>query len=171
MCEFKPPVAIFSAGATTSASSAGPTSGTAIWRGLWAVSAARRAASLRSARPIGVRGGAARSGGRVVGSAMAVAMGQVPFVWVSGGDGQPGPGEPQVDVIEGGATTADRARGQPGLVDRSERLTGGRVVQRHRERLADYERVSGGDAARAERSERDRGVAVDAQLEQLVSES
>src|SRR5690349_12022736 len=49
MPECRPPVAAFSAGATINASSSGPSSGTAIWRGFPAVSAARRRASGSSA--------------------------------------------------------------------------------------------------------------------------
>src|SRR5205823_1021206 len=51
MCECKPPVAFLSAGARISASSAGPTSGTAIWRGVRDVRSARRRASVSTALP------------------------------------------------------------------------------------------------------------------------
>ena len=57
----RPPVATFSAGATTTARIAGPSSGTRIWRGLAAVSAARLRASVASAFGEGTRRGA-RSG-------------------------------------------------------------------------------------------------------------
>src|SRR3954452_7628213 len=138
MSEFKPPVATFSAGATTSASSAGPTSGTAIWRGLWAVSAARRAARVRSARPMDVRGGAATGrGASAAGSARVVAMGSVLSDGVSGGGGQAGAGQPQVDVVEGRPAAADGAGAQPRLGDRRAGVAGAGVVQWHGQCLAD----------------------------------
>ena len=73
----RPPSAAFRAGAMTSANRIGVSIGTAIWRGLRAVSAARRDASVRRARPGDVRRGAARSGVAAVGAAMVVAMGLV----------------------------------------------------------------------------------------------
>src|SRR3954451_6682195 len=167
MCEFRPPVAAFSAGATTSANKAGPTSGTAIWRGLWAVSAARRAASVRSARPMDVRGGAATGrGASAAGSARVVDMGSVLSDGLSGGGGHAGAGQPQVDVVEGRLAAADGAGAQPRLGDRRDGVAGAGVVQRHGQRLPDDVRVGGGDAMHAQRVERDRGVAVDAQLEE-----
>src|SRR3954471_14336778 len=129
MCEFRPPVAAFSAGATTSASSAGPTSGTAIWRGLWAVSAARREARVRSARPMEVDAMVVLSRG-------------------SGGDGHAGAGQAEVDVVEGRLPRADRAGAQPGLADRGKRFACGDVVQRHGQRLAEDVRVRGSDPVR-----------------------
>ena len=60
MWECRPPVATFSAGATTRASSAGPSSGTAIWRGVFEVSDARRLASVSSTLPARARTGARR---------------------------------------------------------------------------------------------------------------
>src|SRR6266576_3126802 len=74
MFELRPPVATFSAGATTSASSAGPTSGTAIWRGLCAVRAALRDASVRNARTRGLRRGALARGVAAAGWATVVAI-------------------------------------------------------------------------------------------------
>src|SRR5580700_12103228 len=60
MPECRPPVATLSAGATTSASSAGPINGTRICLGLLAVSAARRRARVASALVVRARRGALR---------------------------------------------------------------------------------------------------------------
>src|SRR5690348_13530210 len=96
MCEWRPPVAFLSAGARMSASSAGPSRGTAIWRGLEAVSMARRRATVRTAPSFGARLAAGRGSGIVSVSAdMSVVLLR------SGSLGELGARQLQVDVIEG----------------------------------------------------------------------
>src|SRR5207244_1614492 len=136
MFECRPPVATLSAGATTRARSAGPTSGTAICRGLCAVRAALRDASVHNARTCEVRRGSLTRGAKVVGWAIAVAIVLV-LPLFSGSCDEVLAGQPQVDVIEGGLAGADRAGAQPCPVDRADRLTGARVVQRDGDRLSD----------------------------------
>src|SRR5579872_7566189 len=110
MCECSPPRAFLSAGASTTANRIGVSSGTAIWRGLWAVSAARRRASVSRAPTAGVRRGVRTPAGtgweRGVGAVTAfVAMG---VLSVRSGDGaDAGTGESQVDVVEGRRARAD----------------------------------------------------------------
>src|SRR5690349_1644482 len=102
MCEFSPPVAFWSAGARISASSAGPSRGTAIWRGVREVSIARRRASVSSAPA-----GRARVGDGIgigIGSATALAM---LVLLCSGGRGELGAGAVEVHVVEGGAAGRD----------------------------------------------------------------
>src|SRR5258708_37910000 len=98
----RPPSASLSDGAITTANSTGVSSGTRIWRGVRAVSAARRWA-------------------RVVSAAM---------VCMSGRLRQPVAGEAQVDVVEGGGAGAHGRDGQAGAGDRGERLVGAAPVQR-----------------------------------------
>src|SRR5919199_2399728 len=118
----RPPRAALSAGAMTSAKRIGVSIGTAIWRMLRAVRAARREASVRRARARPARGGAAAPGRRRAGSARGGDMG--PSFRGAGGRGGGGAGEPQVDVIERGAAGADRGGAQPGSVERSDRIAG-----------------------------------------------
>src|SRR5437763_16080468 len=102
MCEWRPPVATLSAGATTTASSIGPSSGTAICRGFEAVSIARRRASVSTGENRGTRL-AARPGR---GSARVIADIRVsPFR--SRSLGELVAGELQVDVVEGGNARRD----------------------------------------------------------------
>src|SRR6059058_6467425 len=104
MLECRPPVATFSAGATTSARIAGPSSGTRICRGLLAVSAARRRASVASAPA--VRVGRAR-GSLIAGSAIADI--RVAPCWSVGGSGgfAERAGELEVHVVEIGHADGD----------------------------------------------------------------
>src|SRR5438477_12763676 len=78
-------------------------------------------------------------------------------------------GQPQVDVVEGGLASADRA-GEPELVDGGDRLTRALLVQGHGEARADGERVVPGHTALAQRGECAGDVAVDVQLDQLSPE-
>src|ERR687887_1590957 len=98
MCEPSPPSASLSAGAITRANSTGVKSGTRIWRGVRAVRAARRWASVASA-------------GRAV---MVTPLG-------SGSLGEAIAGEPQVDIVEGGLAGADGAGGESGAIGGAER--------------------------------------------------
>src|SRR5258707_10483810 len=103
MCECRPPVATFSAGATTIARIAGPSSGTRICLGLLAVSAALLRASVASAP-------AARAGRRrrrliVRGSAIADMVGS--FDCVSSRGLAERAGELQVHVVEIGDPRLD----------------------------------------------------------------
>src|SRR5689334_4803323 len=129
MLECRPPSAAFSAGAMTSANRIGVSIGTAIWRGLCAVSAARRAARVRSAWGKGVR---RRRRGTATGAAVVVAMGTS----VSGGGGEGLAGQPQVDVVERGAAGRERSRAQSGVVQRGDGVAGARAVQQDGQRLA-----------------------------------
>src|SRR2546430_2186024 len=97
----RPPVATFSAGATTRARSAGPTSGPGSCRGLRAGRAALRDASVHNGRTCGVRRGSLTRGAKVVGWAIAVAIVLVLSLF-SGSRDEVLAGQPQVDVIEGG---------------------------------------------------------------------
>src|SRR4051812_27187618 len=128
MCEWRPPSALLRAGAMTRANRIGVIIGTAIWRGLCAVSAARRDASVRRARPR--RGGrrAGARGVRLVDSAMLAAIVLAPFRAVSGGEGEVVARQPQVDVVERGFPGADRTGAQPCVVDCGDRVAGGRPV-------------------------------------------
>src|SRR5262245_30249894 len=126
MCEPSPPSASFRAGAITSAKSTGVSSGTRIWRGVRAVRAARRLASV------------AKAGRAVV---------MIPPSW-SGGLGEPIAGEPQVDDVESRSAGADPAGGQAGAVERMKRRARLAVVERDRERRAHREGVVRGDAER-----------------------
>src|SRR5439155_11652082 len=85
----------------------------------------------------------------------------------SGGRGERVAGQPQVDVVEGWLAGADRA-GQPEIVDRGDRVAGGRVVERHGQPRADREGVPAGDAAVAQRGERGADAAVDVELDELA---
>src|SRR3954447_25491426 len=165
-----PPSADFSAGAITSANRIGVSIGTAIWRGLWAVSAARRDASVRSARLRRVRGGAGMRALSGAGGATVVAM-VVSFRGRDSGGDEAVAGQAQVDVVEGRPAAGDRARGDPGPVERADRLAGAQLVQRDGEGLADDVAAGGRDAVGAEHGERGLRVAVDAQLEQLAAEA
>src|SRR5690349_21208184 len=112
-----PPSAVFSAGAMTVANRIGVTSGTAICRGLLAVSAARRRASDSSAvvRRVGRRSGRARAPG--AGAAMVPAMGtSLSGLGRSGGVGERRAGEVQVDVVERGRTRRHGGRAHAELV-------------------------------------------------------
>src|SRR5438270_1913046 len=126
----RPPVATFSAGPTTRARMAGPSSGTSIWRGLLAVSAARRRARVSSAPPDPVRWAGRRA---LMGTDSAMAdMG-----WLL--DGSKGcsrrlaerAGELQVDVIQVGGAGGDVQRPQVVGLDRGQRFGGGVAVERH----------------------------------------
>src|SRR4051794_36034354 len=116
----------------TTAKRTGVSRGTMIWRGVRAVSAARRWASVVRAAT----------------------------VCMSCHLRQPVAGEAQVDVVEGRRARGERRDGQAGARDRGERLVGGARPQRDGDRRADRDGV-------AERGGRARGVAVDAQLEDL----
>src|SRR5436305_1418983 len=111
MCECNPPVAFFSAGARISASSAGPSSGTAIWRGFDAVSMARRRASVSTAPNLRLRLVARR--GRGIASVTAD-MALSPYR--SGSVGELSAGQLQIDVVEGWDAGRDlrRMNVQPG---------------------------------------------------------
>src|SRR2546421_11613743 len=122
MPEWKPPSASFSAGAITTANRTGVSSGTRIWRGVRAVSAARRPAR--------------------VASAFRDAM------WVSflssGGVREAVAGQLQVDVVERRLAGADRTAGHPRALGRGDRPVAGAVVQGDGARRADAERGAGG---------------------------
>src|SRR5271165_2488430 len=143
-----PPVATLSAGATTSASSAGPISGTMIWRGLLAVSAARRRASVSSA----LRADAprARRSGTVMGCAIADIS--APFELVtasgfgsaggwSGGREQRVAGQLEIDVVQARRPGCDLGRAQLLGVERPQCLGRSALVQRHGDACTDGERV------------------------------
>src|SRR3954469_25424177 len=115
MCECKPPSAALSAGAMTSANRIGVSIGTAIWRGFWAVRAARRAAPVPRARPTPARGACEASGrpGRVAVAAMRSSLGSG---W-SGGGGEAGAGEAEVHVVERGPAARHGDDGEAGAVE------------------------------------------------------
>src|SRR5438045_2570793 len=118
MWECSPPVATFRAGATTRASSAGPSSGTAIWRGVFDVRDALRLASVSSALPGRARPGAQRG----VDGAWAVAdMAQSFLEELSGGLVNAGAGQLQVGVIEGGEAGGNLRDAQALGLDRRKR--------------------------------------------------
>src|SRR6476661_5468781 len=101
MCVCSPPSALLRAGAITVANRIGVSSGTAICRGLWAVSAARRLASVANAPTLPVRAGRRAANAPVL--MAAVVMGSGSFrVSVLRGVGDLGAGEPQVDVVKRG---------------------------------------------------------------------
>src|SRR5579863_4052921 len=126
----RPPVATWSAGAAISASSAGPSSGTATCRGVREVSDARRRASVTSA--LAERGRRGRSSAIAAGCSNAVAIGGLLSVAVHAGAGQL-----QVDVVERRGAGRDLA----GPADLGEDVAGAAAVQRNREPGADRERV------------------------------
>src|SRR4051794_19970448 len=128
MCEPSPPSASLSAGAITSANMIGVRRGTRISRGVRAVRARRLEARVWRA---------------------AVAYMSWSFrVRRSGGVGQIGAGEAEVDVVEGGLARADRPGAHAGGVDGGDRLCRGTFVQRNGQGGADGEGVVSGDAAR-----------------------
>src|SRR5205823_1174117 len=153
--------AVFNAGAITSANSTGVSSGTTSSRGVRAVSAKRRPASVRSACvPVGR---ATRGAARAVLWAMLV-MSSTPFELNSGGLGEAAAREAQVDVVEARAARRDRGHRELEhleLGDRRGRATAG---ERHRERRADRERVRAGNPVVAQAPKRLLAVAVDAEL-------
>src|SRR5919198_4511974 len=131
-----PPSAVLSAGAMTTANRIGVSSGTAIWRGLCAVSAARRFARVSSALRVRVRTGARR--GTAAGCMAVAAMGS--FL-SSGGFGELVAGEPQGDVVEGGLAGGDAGRGDAGFVDHGDGFGGGALAPWQRDRRADGKRL------------------------------
>src|SRR5438105_3885742 len=104
MCECRPPSALLSAGAITSANRIGVIIGTAIWRGLCAVSATRRPARVCMARAV------------------------MSMVLWSGGHGEALAGQPQVDVVECRPARADRTGRQACTAERADGVGGARVV-------------------------------------------
>ena len=164
----------FSAGAITSANRIGVSSGTAICRGLWAVSAARRRASVaQRASDRGARGaGTARAASASRSGRWWLPLGSVPF----GCRGQAACGDARRRSAagrrrRGSAAGADRA-GADSRAGRSRRAPRRPVVpcERDGERRADDEGVSRRDhRARASAASARRNVAVDAQLEQLAA--
>src|SRR5947209_1353898 len=143
MCERRPPVATLSAGATTSARIAGPRSGTRIWRGLLAVSAARRFASVSRAPA-----GRARADLRgLMGSASVMVDMSDSFGVVECRSGRLAPraGELQVDVVEVRCARRDLERAKALGSDRRQRRGGRYLVQRHGHMGADGKRVLSGD--------------------------
>src|SRR6185437_5674290 len=93
-----PPSALLRAGAITVAKRIGVSSGTATCRGLWAVRAARRPASVMSALVLRVSAGRRTANPPVL---MAVAdMIGFPFGLGLGGFGDRGAGEAEVNVVE-----------------------------------------------------------------------
>src|ERR1700737_1375633 len=104
MLEWKPPNESRSAGAMTMAKRIGVSSGTTISRGVRVLSA-----NLRRER---------------------VATADMVDMWIllvvgSGCGGDPGAGEPQVDVVEARLTRAQRGHGQAQVVDRADGVRGG----------------------------------------------
>src|SRR5919204_3167416 len=130
MWVLSPPSASLSAGAITRANRSGVSGGTRIWRGVRAVSAARR--------PDRVPIAAIADMMRLLSGCLAEAV----------------PGEVQVDVVEGGFAGADPRRGQAERVDRGDRLRGAAVAQRHGERRPHGKRLRAGDALGPQRGER-----------------
>src|SRR5947199_2636521 len=159
--------ACFSAGAITRANMIGVSSGTTNSRGVRVLSWNRRAARVAS----GANGFlTARGRGRTASGLMAVTSCLLSDL-SSGSLGQACACELQVDVVESRLSAADRARSELGLVDLGHRLRRGAIVEGQGERRADGERVVAGDSSRAQRGQRSRGVAVDAQLHDLVSQA
>src|SRR3954452_1854593 len=166
MPEWSPPRACLSAGAITVANRIGVSRGTAIWRGLLAVSAARRLARVNSAllRRVG------RAGCRIASGAGAVmAVIRCPLARL-GGVGDCGAGEVQVDVVERWGAGRDSGCGEPELVDRGDDLGGAVAGERKRERRADDEGGWLRYAAGSQPGHRGRGVAFDAEFEDLAAE-
>src|SRR6476661_3751214 len=142
----RPPSAVFSAGAITVAKRIGVSSGTRICRGLAAVSAARLRASVASAFVARTRAGLEAGSGRATGVA---AIG-----WSflgSGGSGQLGAGQLQVDVIEGRGARGQAGSADAAVVDGADRGGGRAPRQRDRQRRTDGERRARRDAALAQR--------------------
>src|SRR6478609_2960546 len=98
MCVCSPPSALLRAGAMTVANRIGVSSGTAICRGLWAVRAARRLASVMSALVLRVSAGR-RTANPPVLMAIAAMIG-FPFEFGLGGFGDLGACQPEVHVVE-----------------------------------------------------------------------
>src|SRR6266487_1292524 len=123
----------------------GVSSGTKTSRGVRAVSWKRRFDSVASGPSTPTR---ARRRGKV-----AVAVAADMCVLPSGGAGEAIAGEPQVDVVEGWLSRADRA-GEPELADCRDRVCGRALVQRDGQRGADRERVVTREASPSQRFER-----------------
>src|SRR5438067_11469713 len=121
MWEWRPPVATFSAGATTIARIAGPSSGTRICRGLLAVSAARRRASVTSAPAVRAR----RARGSLIARDSAIADIRVAPCrgWASGCFAERAR-ELEVDVVQIGHAGRDLRSADLCLLDRGQRLGG-----------------------------------------------
>src|SRR5436305_2903570 len=168
MCERRPPVATFRAGATTSARIAGPRSGTRIWRGLLAVSAARRRASVSRAPAGRARDGLRRLMG--IASAMADMSDSFGVVVCASGRFAKRAGELQVDVVEVGRPRGDLERAEALGTDRCQNLGGRYLVQRHRHVGADGKRVLSGDPAAAQCRQGLLRIAGHAELENLAAQ-
>src|SRR5256885_3743591 len=138
----------------------GVRSGTNSSRGVRAVSWKRRLARVAS-------GPKAR--GRACEAGIAISAVDIGSPFDSGGRGEGVAGQPEVDVVEGGLASADRA-GEPELVNGCDRVAGGGLVQRHGQPRADREGVPAGDAPLTQRGERAADVSVDVQLDQLATE-
>src|SRR5205085_11943249 len=119
MCEWSPPSASFRAGAITVANRIGVISGTAIWRGLLAVSAARRRASVERAARVAMRGS-----------------------FLSGGFRGGGAGQVEVDVVERRRTRLDAEWHDAELGESRHDLRGAAARERQCERAPDGERVA-----------------------------
>src|SRR5262249_44292122 len=118
----------------TSANRTGVSSGTRSSRGVRTLSANRRCTRVLSARALRGEVGA-RGCDAVVGEA-GVAMVTMGSPFESSGS-QAAAGEPEVHVIEGGATGCELGRVQPDLVDREHGGVRGRSVQRDSERATE----------------------------------
>src|SRR5690242_12900542 len=117
----RPPSALLRAGAITVAKRIGVSSGTAIWRGLCAVSAARRFASVTNALADRVSAGRRGANTAVL---TAVAVMAMVSLRGSGGVGDLGAGEPQVDVVERGRPGHEARGRKVGAADGADHVGG-----------------------------------------------
>src|SRR5512142_1443255 len=131
MCVCSPPSALLRAGAMTVANRIGVSSGTAIWRGLRAVRATRRMASVISALALRVSAGRRRANPAVL---MAVAdMIGFPLDFGLGGFGERGAGQPEVNVVERRWPRHEPGGLDSGVGDGGYRLAGRAAVEGNRE--------------------------------------
>src|SRR5436305_11504143 len=135
-----PPSAALSAGAITSANSTGVRRGTTSSRGVRAVRAKRRLASVPSADSEASGARVLTSGGASEMDAMSIRLLVDRGVGASGGRGEAVTRESEVHVGEGRPAGADGSA-HAELVDRGHRLHARALVARDRQRGADDERV------------------------------
>src|SRR5438270_275918 len=139
------PTDLARAGAMTTANSTGVSRGTTISRGVWALRAKRRRASVARAPSLGAPLGA----GATIepGNAGAVVIAAMVFSLGTGSGGEAVAGETEVDIVERGRPGADPGGGQVKVGHCRHRLFGRAVVQRHGEGGAHREGVVSGDPA------------------------
>src|SRR4051794_34718820 len=156
-----------SAGAMMTANNTGVSSGTTSSRGVLALSASRRRASVANgaSRPP-VRGRATVSVGTVVGPGMVVVTVDMELL----SRGQAVAGQPQVDVVKARAPGGDAVGGDAEVGDRLHGVARGAPMKGDGQRGPDAEGIGSGHAGAAQRVEGGRRVSEDPQLEQLPAE-